>query len=446
MEIAKVTPDGEWLNFTRGHRCRPVRRAEPRTIEELRAEVARAARAGERVRVVGSGHSYSDVALAPEVQLSLRRMDAVESVDEKRGLVRVQAGITVSRLRTVLADSGLGFANMGDTDGQSIAGALSTGTHGTGLSAPAFSSQVEALSLMLADGTVVEASEESDPDLFRAARVSLGSLGILVGVTLRARPKYWLRRVDSIVSREEALRLIADPPPADHVGVWLMPYAEKAVVWQSERLSSPAEAPPSKLSLWLKDVLQVNVALRAAGFVGRRWPSAVPGLDRAFAASLRPDRRTDRADNVFIRPISIRHDAFAYAVPLERGPEACRALLGAIEQTRPAGILPCEIRFAGADDAWLHPQHGRKTAWIGSAMHAPGFDVSTCWSEVERACVALGGRPHWGKWHTQTAGTLSAMYPRWSSFQELRARLDPEGRFGSPAIDRLLGAVEGSRS
>jgi L-gulonolactone oxidase len=446
MEIAKVGPDGEWQNFTRGHRCKPTHRAEPRTLAELRAELLRAKRVGQRVRVVGSGHSYSDVALAPETQLSLRRMDAVEMVDTKRGVVRVQGGITVSRLRTVLADNGLGFANMGDTDGQSIAGALSTGTHGTGLRAPAFSGQVEALSVMTADGEVLEASEEKDPELFRAARVSLGALGVLVGVTLRARPKYWLRRTDTILSREDALRLVADPPPVDHVGVWFMPYADKAVVWQSERLSSPTEAPPSKLEQWLKDVLQVNVGLGVAGFVGRHFPRAVPGLDRVFASSLRPDRRVDRGDNVFIRPIAIRHDAFAYAVPLERGADACRALLEAIERTRPAGILPCEIRFAGADDAWLHPQHGRQTAWIGSAMHAPGFDVAPCWSEVERACLDLGGRPHWAKWHTRTAAMLAPMYPRWGDFQALRARLDPEGRFGSPAIDRLLGPVRGARA
>lgn len=440
MEIATITADGQWHNFSRGHACTPLRRAEPTTVAELREEIARAKRDGDRVRVVGSGHSYSDVALAPEVQISLRRLDAVESVDAARGLVRVQGGITVSRLRDVLADAGLGFANMGDTDGQSIAGALSTGTHGTGLSAPAFSSQVESLSIMLADGSVIEASDRENPDVFRAARVSLGALGILVGVTLRARPKYWLRRVDTIVSRDEALALIADPPPADHVGVWLMPYAERAVVWQSERLASPEEPPPGKLELWLKDVLQVNAGLRAAGALGKITPSVMPRLDRLFASTLRPDRRVDRADNIFIRPIAIRHDAFAYAVPLERGPEACRALLGAIERTRPAGVLPCEIRFAGADDAWLHPQNGRRTAWIGSAMHAPGYDVATCWSEVERACLELGGRPHWGKWHTQTATTLAPMYDRWSRFQEVRAELDPEGRFGSPAIDRLLGA------
>jgi L-gulonolactone oxidase len=332
---------------------------------------------------------------------------------------------------------------MGDTDGQSIAGALATGTHGTGLRAPAFSSQVAALRLMLADGSVVETSEESDPELFRAARVSLGALGIVIGVTLRAPPMYWLRRVDTIVSRDEALRLIADPPPVDHVGVWLMPYADKAVVWQSVRVSEPGP-PPSKRELWLKDVVQVNAGLTVAGFVGRRWPKVVPALDRVFASSLRADERTDRADNIFIRPISIRHDAFAYAVPLERGPEACRALLTAIERTRPGGVLPCEIRFAGAEDAWLHPQYGRQTAWIGSAMHAPGFDPAPCWTQAEEACLALGGRPHWGKWHTRSAAELAAMYPEWARFQALRARLDPGGRFGSPPIDRLLGPVQRS--
>ena len=443
MDVSKVTSSGEWLNFSRGHQCRPARVAEPRTLEELAKELRRARAHDQRVRVIGSGHSYSDVALAPEVQLSLRHLNAVENLDSKTGLVRVQGGITLAKLRSVLASHGLAFSSMGDTDAQSIAGALSTGTHGSGLNAPAFSSQVTALQLMLADGSIIETSEDQEPDLFLAARVSLGALGVITGVTLRTIPAYFLRREDTVISREEALRLIANPAPVDHFGVWLMPYADKAMTWASTRVE-PGKKTPSKFKQWLKDVVLTNSVLRVTGSICRHRPQAAPAFDRFFAKSLRDEIRVDRSDNIFIRPIHIRHNAFAYAVPLENGVEACQQMLASIEATQPSGVLPCEIRFAGSDNAWLHPQSGRQTAWIGSAMHAPGFDVATCWSRVEKQCLALEGRPHWAKWHTCQAADLARMYPMWDRFQSLRSQLDPDGLFGSPQIDRILGPVRGT--
>ncbi|MGH3426659.1 MAG: D-arabinono-1,4-lactone oxidase, partial [Mycobacteriales bacterium] len=157
--------------------------------------------------------------------------------------------------------------------------------------------------------------------------------------------------------------------------------------------------------------------------------------------AIKSEARVDASDRIFIRPLRVRHEAFEYALPIERAADGARAMLTAIDRHRPAIAFPCEMRVAPSDQAWLHPQYGRRTAWIGGAVHAPGIEVEDCWGEAERECIALGGRPHWGKWHTLRAGQLAGLYPNWENFQSVRSRLDPDGLFGSPAIDRLLGTT-----
>jgi L-gulono-1,4-lactone dehydrogenase len=435
-----VTHDGHWLNYTRVHRCRPQRTAKPNTLEELRTEVLRARADGSRIRVVGAGHSYTDVALAPETQLSLTHLNRVEHVDSVRGLVRVQGGITLRRLRHELARHGLAFANMGDIDSQSIAGALSTGTHGTGQRAPAFASQITALQLMLADGSLLEVSEERDPDIFRAAQVSLGVLGIITGVTLRAVPMYTLCRVQHLITDEQALDLMENLP--DHIErftIYFMPYTGQAVL--SAMQSVPLVAAPQRARNWVRDMIKVNGVLRMAGRAARHVPRAVPRLNCTFVKMMNTEARIDRYDNILLTPIHVRHDNIEYAIPVEHAADGARAMLTAIEKTKPAVALPAEMRFAPREEAWLHPQYGRDTAWIGSAVHT-GVPIDECWGLVEQDFLKWGGRPHWGKWHNLCADQLAGLYPMWTRFQSVRSQLDPDGLFGSPPIDRVLGATK----
>lgn len=433
---AEVSADGTWTNFSQRHSVRPQRAVTPADLDELRVVLKEAAAEGARVRVVGSGHSYNDVATAPETQVSLRRMNRVLGVDAASGQVTVEGGISLREIRGELAKHRLAFANMGDIDHQSIAGALSTGTHGTGLRMPAFASQVVALELMLADGSVLRCTAE-DGDLWDAARVSLGALGIIVSVTIQAVPHYNLRRSDAVITRDQAFGVLAQPPEEGHVGLYFMPYIDQVLMWTAERTSDPVDK-PSALGEWLRDVVKVNHGLQAMGVVARRTPRLVPALNRAFARGIKPDTTVDSYDKVFLRPLFVRHDAWEFAVPLEAAADGVRGLMDSIEEARLPYAFPCETRIVPAETAWLHPTYGRTSACIGAAIH-PGIDVEAAWSAAQAGAVGLGGRPHWGKWHTLTAAELSRLYPRWDDFQELRGRFDPEGRFGSPAIDRVLG-------
>jgi L-gulono-1,4-lactone dehydrogenase len=435
---AEVSADGTWTNFAQRVSVRPRRAVAPADLGELRRILEEAAAEGSRVRVVGSGHSYNDVAIAPETQVSLRHVNRVLDVDTAAAQLTVEGGATLHQIRGVMAEHGLAFANMGDIDHQSIAGALSTGTHGTGLRMPAFASQVVALELMLADGSVVRCTSE-DGDLWDAARVSLGALGIIVSVTIQAVPAYHLRRSDAVVTRDQAFALLADPPETGHVGLYFMPYIDQVLMWTAERTSDPIDK-PTALGEWFRDVVKVNYGLQAMGTVARRAPRLVPALSRAFARGIKPETTVDTYDKVFLRPLFVRHDAWEFGVPLESASDSVRALMSSIEDARLPYAFPCETRIAPAETAWLHPTYGRPTACIGAAIY-PGVDVDAAWQEAQRAAVALGGRPHWGKWHTLEASQLRGLYPRWDDFAALRGKLDPEGRFGSPSIDRILGPV-----
>ncbi|UDY22593.1 D-arabinono-1,4-lactone oxidase [Nocardioides sp. Kera G14] len=437
---AEVSADGTWTNFAQRVSVRPQCAVAPADLDELRTMLKQATADGMRVRVVGSGHSYNDVAIAPEVQVSLRHVNRVLHVDERRAQITVQGGATLHQIRDHMRPLGLAFANMGDIDHQSIGGALSTGTHGTGLHMPAFASQVVALELMLADGSIISCSaEDTDSDLWDAARVSLGALGIIVSVTIQAVPTYHLRRSDSVVSRQQAYAILAAPPETGHVGLYFMPYIDQVLMWTAERTQDPIDK-PSALGEWFRDVVKVNHGLNAMGMVARRAPRLVPALSRAFAKGIRPETTVDSYDKVFLRPLFVRHDAWEFGVPLERAHDAVSTLMSTIEDAKLPYAFPCETRIAPAETAWLHPTHGRPTACIGAAIY-PGVDVETAWQQAQDAAVALGGRPHWGKWHTLDAATLSTLYPRWDDFAVLRGQLDPDGRFGSPSIDRILGPV-----
>ncbi|MER5480255.1 D-arabinono-1,4-lactone oxidase [Streptomyces sp. NPDC002734] len=437
---AEVSADGTWTNFPRRHRVRPRHVVAPADLGELRRVLAEAAAEGSRVRVVGSGHSYNDVAVAPETQVSLRHLDRVLHVDTASARVTVQGGITLRAVRAALHRHGLAFANMGDIDHQTIGGALSTGTHGTGLHAPAFASQVVAMELMLADGSVVRC-DDRDPGLLDEARVSLGALGVVVQVTLQAVPAYRLRRSDAVVTREQAYTLLADPPAVDHIGLYFLPYIDQVLMWTAERTADPVDR-PSALTEWFRDVVKVNHGLRAMGTVARRAPGTAPALSRAFARGIRPATTVDTYDRVFLRPLFVRHDAFEFAVEQAAGPECVRRLMSAVEDAGAPVAFPCETRVSPAESAWLHPAHGRTSTWVGAAVQSPGIDVDEAWEQAQRACVELGGgRPHWGKWHTLEAAELRGLYPRWDDFAALRGELDPQGLFGSPAVDRVLGGV-----
>lgn len=435
-------PGDLWSNWAGNQSCRPTGWHRPRTEDQLREAVALAASEGRTVRAVGAGHSYSSIACTDGHLVDLSDYDRVLAADPSTGVVTVQAGITLRRLNQELADRGLAMEVLGDIDYQSIAGALSTGTHGPGIRYPAPSARMLGARLVTADGSVVECSPDRDPQLWSAARVGLGALGVLSEVTLQTVPAFRLHTVEEPMRMSAVLadldRLIDDN---DHFGLFWFPGSDTALVKRSNRTELPLR-PRDPRAAWLNDVMVDNHLFGAACAVAARVPAAAPTI---VAVADRKSRHewVDRSDRVFATPRLVRVIEMEYSVPRDAFPEAFERLRRFVAGLGPITV-PVEIRWTAGDDIPLSHASGRDSAYVAVHMYR-GQPYDHYFQGVETIMSSLEGRPHWGKLHFQRAETLAPRYPRWDEFQEVRARMDPEGRFLNAYTERVLGPVDGSR-
>ena len=422
-----------WTNWAGDQRCEPAVLERPTAVGEVVGAVERAVAAGRCVRVAGSGHSFTGAVLTDGALLSLDRMGALLDADPASGLVRVEAGIRLHALGQALAEHGLAMANLGDIDEQSIAGAISTATHGTGLTLRNLSAHVRALRLVTAAGEVVELDGGED---LLAARVAVGALGVVTEVTLQTVPAFTLRGVDAPVALAEVLDgLDARADGHRHFEFFVFPHADKALTRTNDAVDDPPR-PRSQLRAYIDDVLVGNYAFQLACAIGRTFPSAIPTLNRLVTRLSGTSTRVDRSDRIFASPRKVRFTEMEYALPRPVAADAIRAIKATAE--RYAINFPIEVRFVAADDALLSPAHERETAYV--AVHAfKGMEWEPYFRAVEAIADEHGGRPHWGKRHFQTAATLAPRYPGWDRFAAVRARLDPDGVFSNPYTDRVLG-------
>jgi FAD-linked oxidoreductase len=435
----------EWRNWRGDERCRPAAIVHPSCIEEIAAAVLRAGREGLRVRVVGAGHSFSDIACTDGLLVVLDRLQRVLDVDRESGLVRVQAGITIAQLNAQLALHGLAMENLGDIDAQSIAGAISTATHGTGARLRNIPSQVAELTLVLADGSTLVCSEQGDRELLRAARVGLGSLGVLAEVTLRCVPAFTLRGIDAPAPLEETLERFQELALGnEHFEFYVFPHASTALTRTNNRTEEPAR-PRGRAKAYANDVLLTNRTFELFCRLGRRMPSRIPQINRIVTRLAGASKRIDRSDRVFSSPRLVRFTEMEYALPFEHTTDAVRRVLELVARRGFAVPFPIEVRAVAADDALLSTAAGRDSGYVAVHMYR-GMQWRPYFEAVEQVMVELGGRPHWGKRHFQTAATLRDRYPEWDRFQALRARLDPDGRFANAWTERVLGPVGAVRT
>jgi FAD-linked oxidoreductase len=430
----------EWHNWAGDQRCRPAVIERPRDRDELVAAIRRARERGLSVRASGSGHSFSDVALGDGALLDLGRLDRVLATDAARGLVKVEAGIVLGELNRSLDERGLAFENLGDIDRQTLAGSISTATHGTGARFKNLSAQLASIELVGADGNLREISAESDPELFRAARVGLGALGVIYAVTVRCVPAYTLNRVDSPKPLAEVLARLDELNRTDHFEFYVFPYTDIALCRESRRTDEPPE-PRSAATVYLREVVLENWVGSVFAFAGRKAPRLAPTLAGIASRGVGRSTKVDRSFRVFPSERRIKFTEMEYAIPREAAAEAVPRVLE-IAGRRELGVaFPIEVRFVATDDADLSPSHDRDTCYI--AVHQDfRLDWQSYFRAVEELLCSYGGRPHWGKRHFQTAETLAELYPRWDAFQAARARLDPDGAFRNDYTDRVLGPVQ----
>lgn len=425
-----------WTNWAGNQQMSPAQVLHPASTDEVALAVKAAAAAGQQVKAIGSGHSFTGIGLTDGVLLQLDRLAALTHVDTSTRRVTVQGGMPLHRLNAELAAHGLGLTNLGDIDRQSITGSIATGTHGTGRDSGALATQVIGLEIVLADGSVLQCSKDENPDVFSAARVSLGALGVITSVTLQAEPTFLLRADERPMPLDDVLDGFHELVAAnEHFELYWFPHTDVALTKRNNRTDSAD--PISRARFLLEDELLSNGLFELTCRLGKTAPRLVPTLNKAAAKALSARTYADASPKVFCSPRRVRFCEMEYALPREAVVEVLRELRGLPERLGMRISFPVEVRVAPADDIPLSTASGRDTAYV--AVHQfRGVDPTAYFAAVEAVMTAADGRPHWGKLHTQDAASLAPRYPRFAEFTALRDRLDPERRFANAYLDRVL--------
>jgi FAD-linked oxidoreductase len=431
--------NGTWRNWGGNVSARPAREVTPASADELAAAVRRAAEDGLPVKAVGTGHSFTSIAATDGLLVRPDLLTGIRHVDRAAGTVTVEAGTPLKRLNVALAREGLSLANMGDIMEQTVSGATGTGTHGTGRDSASLAAQVRGLELVTADGSVLTCSEKENPEVFAAARVGLGALGVVTALTFAVEPIFLL------TAREEPMpfdRVCAEfdqlHAENEHFEFYWFPHTDNTNTKRNNRSAGP-QRPVPRLRGWFEDEFLSNGAFQVVNWVGRAVPATVPAVARISSRALSARTYTDIPYKVFTSPRRVRFVEMEYAVPRAALVETLRELKAMVDRSPLRVSFPVEVRTAPADDITLSTASGRDSAYVAVHMFR-GTPYRAYFTAAERIFTAHEGRPHWGKIHTRDAEYLSRVYPRFAEFTALRDRLDPERRFRNDHLRRVLGA------
>ncbi|TDC84973.1 FAD-binding protein [Micromonospora sp. KC606] len=433
-------PGRRWQTWSGTVGCRPAQLLAPTTEDAVVAVVRAAGERGIPVRAAGSGHSFNALACTDGVLLDLSRYRGVLAVNAAAGEVTVRGGTTLRELAEVLDRRGLALANIGTLAEQSVAGAISTGNHGSGLAHAPLSAQVIRLRLVTADGRVRTLDADHEPEVFRCARTALGTLGVLSTVTLRCVPQFNLR----VSTRSEPLDTVLDgftdwAAEADHVAFSWLPWQNRAGL----RALRVTDAPRTRDAVRRRYATTLDeVRCGLIGLAGRADARAVPWLKGRRLLPARPAvEYVDASHRVFTFPQPVKFLALEHALPLEATPDALRALRRTLRRTGAYSPYSVLVRVGAGDDSPLSPAYGRRTGYVNLTVPRTAGQVELL-RAIEPVLRDHGGRPHWGKAHTATVEVLAPRYPEWELFQRIRAELDPDGLFASDYTDRVLGPVQ----
>jgi FAD-linked oxidoreductase len=410
----------------------------PTITDEVAHAVRSAATKGEKVKPVGSGHSFTSAGVTTAIRVDVSALSGLIAVDADTRFARVRAGTTIAALNQALSAHGLALPNLGDIDAQTISGALATGTHGTGAAYGCLSTLVEEIELVSGTGEVIRCSATRRPDLFAAAQVGVGAVGIVTEVTLRCVDSFTLHADERPTPLADVLRQVEDLVAAnDHFEFYWMPYTERTFTKANNRVATDS-APRGRVATWFNDDLLENTVIGGVCRLCRAMPRFTPTLLRTTARFFSPRVYTARSDVVFTSPRRVRFVEMEYGVPRAALPEAFAGLRRVIDALPYPVALPVEVRFTAADDIWLSHGYGRDSAYV--AIHQfVGMPYDAYFRRFEAVCTDLDGRPHWGKLHYRDAASLRPVYPRFDDFLAVRDQVDPERVFANAYTDQVFG-------
>jgi L-gulono-1,4-lactone dehydrogenase len=433
-------PGGVWQNWGRTVRVRPRRVEHPASTGAVQRAVRAARARGLRVKAVGAGHSFSAIAAAPDVLLDLSDLAGLVAIDRERARVTLRAGTRIHDIPRILAPYALAMENLGDIDRQTISGAISTGTHGTGARFGGIATQVVGMTLVTGDGELLTVDETHEPELLAAVAPGLGALGIVVEVTLQCVPAFVLEAVERPEPLDAVLAdLGARAEGPDHFEYYWFPATDTALTKTNARLPEHApRSPRAGVGRWLDEELLANTAYGAACAVGTAVPAVVPVISRLGVRYMSNGTYSDLSHRVYTQSRRVRFREMEYALPAEEVAPAFQRLRELVDERGWRISFPVEVRFAAADDRWMSTAYDRASGYV--AVHRYWREDPTDYFEaVEEIMQAHGGRPHWGKMHTADAAYLRTRYPRFDEFVALRDRLDPDRLFANEYLARVLG-------
>lgn len=438
--MLRIAEGVTWTTWAGTETARPAAVAHPVSTDEVSLVMREARERGLRVKAVGSGHSFTAIAITDGVLVQLDRLSGIVAADVPSGRVRVLAGTPLHRLNPALAALGLALPNLGDIDRQTISGALATGTHGTGAAFRGIADAVVATRIVLPDGTVVDCDATQEPELFEASRISLGALGIVTELTLQCVPAFLLNAKEAPGTLSGTLAALDDlVDGTDHFEFYWFPHTDRVLTKRNTRLPVDAGAHPlPRWKGWLDDDLLSNRVFEIVNRVSTAKPQWVPRINRLTSRVLSAREFTTSSHEVFASPRDVRFREMEYAVPREAAPQLIRDLKDMVDRSDLRLPFPVEVRFTAADDVWMSTAQGRDTCYI--AVHQyHRMDHGAYFDAFEAMASEVGGRPHWGKMHGRSAEDLRPAYPRFDAFVAVRDRVDPERLMANPYLDRVLG-------
>ncbi|WP_238327955.1 D-arabinono-1,4-lactone oxidase [Paenibacillus gorillae] len=424
LQSTAVIRSKPWTNWSGIVQATPREVLLPGTIDEVVEAVQLCRREGRTLRVVGSGHSFTPIAASDDILLSLDRMQGLVSIDPDAAAATVWAGTKLRLLGELLFEQGLAQENLGDIDVQSIAGAISTGTHGTGRTYGNLSTQIIGLTIVTGRGDVVECTPESHPEWFKAMQVSLGVLGVIVQVKLRLQNAYKLEYVSSRMPLKSCLAQLSELAENNrHFEFYWFPYAEPC---QIKRMNiTEQEVTNRKAWEHFSDVWIENKLFGLLSELSRKLPSSSAVISRLSASQVPVGRKVNYSHRMFATQRLVRFNEMEYNLPAEALGEVIKEMREELARGRYRVHFPVECRYAKGDDIWLSPANGRDSAYIAVHMYR-GMPHEAYFEAMERIFLRYGGRPHWGKMHSLQAAQFKELYPKWEAFGAVREALDPD--------------------
>ena len=406
----------------------------PRNTKDIVRIVQLAREQKKKIRVIGAGHSFSPLVATNQILLDLKYMNQLISVDKDALTATFEAGASISKLTEELWQHGLALSNQGDINHQTLAGAVSTGTHGTGINFGSISSFVTAIEFVDGNGDLHNVTTDSPNDLLHAVQVQIGVLGVLTKITVRCEKRYILRDVRQTYLLEDCLqRYDIDSQNHRHVEFFWFPYSNRA---QIKSLSMVEELNPrSQVSAFVDDEIMERFLYSGLCELTTMFRPMAKHTSKLCGSLMPTSDYSDWSYRVFPSSRKVRFTEMEYAVPLAAGMECFKAIRQMIEGKQIRVFFPVEYRVAAADKAWISPFHNRPSAII--SLHVfKGVEQDHFFSEAEAVFKSYNGRPHWGKIHKMSAEQIAGLYPKWSDFSKLRTKYDPDNLF----LNDMLGS------